>query len=799
MPENIGRFEILSEIGKGDFACVYKASDPDSGQTIALKVLQAQLPPEQTAALIQQVLAEAEATKVLSSHNIAVLYGAGEIDGKLCAATEYVQGKSIAGMLAQRDTFSIWDLLDVARQTCQGLDHAHTRQVVHYTLEPAKVLVTWDGTVKILGFGISSMGAYAAQASGRVPETLRYMSPEQLQGEPIDARSNLFSLGVILYEMVTSRKAFGGEDADQVRQEIAVGMPVTPAQINSKIQPGLNEVIMRALSKSPEQRYQAGLDLVQDLERCKESTQKAAAPRKMPQAEARRVDAASSEPAEDTRFAVRRASAATAGASAGGSISQGDSRFATTATMSAAVAYPETGPRSEPAPPKPLAPKSGAGPGGPNNGGTNNGGATNGNAAKRPSFSDMDALPPLKEVYAAPPPEPEPEPIPEAAPEADPRGGVYRGSFPGSNHGSAEAGKKTLPSEIAKRAVAELRKTPPKLFLYSIGGAVCVILLALGVIFSRIHSENAEDNATPPPATAPAEAQPANPTATAPASTQATPVPMTPEPQAAAPSPEVISVRPKKMKPRAAKVLPPPTSAIVPGQLSISSTPGGAQVLVDGHHNPSWLTPFDLAGLAPGQHLVSVSKAGYAMENRTIEVGSGSKSFLVVELAPLGATALISSVPTGAEVFMDGRDTGRATPAQVPVANLGSHIFTVRKDGYLEETTTTSLQAGQSFQYAPVLRALGVTEDIKVGGKLKKLFGGADTAGMGAVSVKTQPKGAQISVNRHVLDKGSPADFYLNPGNYIIDISLSGYKDVHRLITVDRSGKVVVDEVLDRQ
>ena len=259
MPENIGRFEILSEIGKGDFACVYKASDPDSGQTIALKVLQAQLPPEQTAALIQQVLAEAEATKVLSSHNIAVLYGAGEIDGKLCAATEYVQGKSIAGMLAQRDTFSIWDLLDVARQTCQGLDHAHTRQVVHYTLEPAKVLVTWDGTVKILGFGISSMGAYAAQASGRVPETLRYMSPEQLQGEPIDARSNLFSLGVILYEMVTSRKAFGGEDADQVRQEIAVGMPVTPAQINSKIQPGLNEVIMRALSKSPEQRYQAGL------------------------------------------------------------------------------------------------------------------------------------------------------------------------------------------------------------------------------------------------------------------------------------------------------------------------------------------------------------------------------------------------------------------------------------------------------------------------------------------------------------------------------------------------------------
>jgi len=171
----------------------------------------------------------------------------------------------------------------------------------------------------------------------------------------------------------------------------------------------------------------------------------------------------------------------------------------------------------------------------------------------------------------------------------------------------------------------------------------------------------------------------------------------------------------------------------------------------------------------------------------------------VVQLAPLGATALISSVPPGAEVFMDGRDTGRGTPAQLQVDRLGSHLFTVRKEGYLEETTTASLQAGQSFQYAPVLRALGVTDDIKLGGKFKKMFGGGDTAGMGAVSVKTQPKGAQVSVNRHVLDKGSPVDFFLNPGTYMIDITLSGYKDVHREITVDRSGKVAVDEVLERQ
>ncbi len=777
MPENIGRFEILSEIAHSDSARVYKASDPESGQTIALKVLQADLPAEEMAALVQAVLAEAETTKVLSSHNLAVLYGAGEIDGKFCAATEYVQGKSIAGMLAQHDSFSIWDLLDVARQACQGLDHAHARKVVHYTLEPAKVLVTWDGTVKILGFGISSMGARGAQASGKVPETLRYMPPEQLQGEPLDARSNLFSLGAILYEMVTNRKAFGGDNADQVRQEITVGMPVAPAQINSKIQPGLSELIMKALSKSPEQRYQSGQDLVGDLERCKESTQKAAAPRKMPKAAARNLEEgpAASEEAEEPRVAVKRASAAVAGATAGSFSSpdslQGDSASPSLATMSAAVASPETETGSGAPAPK--------------------AGTASVQGSKRPSFSEMDSLPPLKEVYVAPPPPPEPEADPEARLEAESHGGLFRGT--------AEVEKKTPPSEIAKKAVAEIRKTPAKLFLYSIGAAVCVILLVLGVIFSRVHSESAEENAAPVQAPAPAEAQPPTPAEPVPSATQASPVAMTAEPQATGAGPDVISVKPKRARPKAVKVAPPPAPVIVPGQLSVSSTPGGAQVLVDGHHNPAWLTPFDLAGLAPGQHLVSVSKPGFSTENRTIEVASGSKSFLVVQMAALGATALIGSVPSGGEVFMDGRDTGRGTPAQISVDKLGNHIFTVRKEGYLEETTSASLQAGQSFQYAPVLRSLGVTDDIRLGGKFKKMFGGSETAGMGTVSVKTQPKGAQVAVNRRVLDKGSPLDFYLNPGTYMVDITLSGYKDVHRVINVDRGGKVAVDEVLERQ
>ncbi|HMH05082.1 MAG TPA: serine/threonine-protein kinase, partial [Terriglobales bacterium] len=228
MANKIGRFEILSEIVASDFSAVYKASDPQSGQTIALKTIQLQMLGDQASVLVDQLLHEADGTKPLNSHNIALLHGLEEIDGQFCAAMEYVQGNSIGTMLARKEGFSIWDLQDIARQTCQGLDHAHSHGVVHYSLEPAKIMVTWDGTVKILSFGASSMGAFTCQIAGKAPEVLHYVSPEQLRGDPVDARSNMFSLGAILYEMVTEIKAFPGEDADQVRQAVYEATPVAP-------------------------------------------------------------------------------------------------------------------------------------------------------------------------------------------------------------------------------------------------------------------------------------------------------------------------------------------------------------------------------------------------------------------------------------------------------------------------------------------------------------------------------------------------------------------------------------------
>jgi hypothetical protein len=123
----------------------------------------------------------------------------------------------------------------------------------------------------------------------------------------------------------------------------------------------------------------------------------------------------------------------------------------------------------------------------------------------------------------------------------------------------------------------------------------------------------------------------------------------------------------------------------------------------------------------------------------------------------------------------------------------------VRKSGYIDETTNAQFVLGQTVSFSPALRPLGNVDGIRTVGKMKKLFGGKETQGMGTVSIKTQPKGAQVAVNQHILDKDSPVDFMLDPGNYVVDITMSGYAPIHKIITVDKGGKAVIDEVLQHE
>ena len=839
MPNKIGRFEILSEIAKSDLGSVYKATDPESGQTVALKTLRLEmLSGEQGGALVQQILQEAETSKILNSPNIALLYGAGEMEGQLCAAMEYVQGNSIGTMLARKEGFSIWDLLDISRQACQGLDHAHSHHIAHYSLEPAKVMVTWDGTVKILSFGISTMGAMASQATGNAPTLLYYMAPEQLHGDPLDARSNLFSWGAILYEMVTERKAFDAEEADAVRHKILEEMPPPPVQIHPKVHPALSEVIMKAIAKSPEERYQSGQDLVNDLEKCKESatkttakkaatspqvtsapkiatpapaakrpapavaskpavapsipkipenpvaTAKASSPVPPPKLASPQMESANratqQEPAPANPYSARKAAAAAAGLDGAGVVAatpalDPSSQFISScvkasveaianqeAAMSAASAVEEEEVQSPGIAVDPMMAEGASGKG------------------SGLSFSEIDELPPLKEIYIAPPP-----PAPEIPPPAELNAPILLTP-------SEPPKPKVQPREVAKKAVKEIKKTPPQLFAYSIAGAVALILLVIVGIAYHIRSENAQDEDIGPPPTA------ANTPAQSPAPSNTQAAAQAPEPEAVEPAQPAVTVKPRYPSKRKAVPAVAPAPVIVPGQLTVNSTPEGALVHVDGQSDASWVTPYNLSGLKPGQHTVVISKAGFSNETRNIDVTSGSKLFLVVQLAPSVAILSVTSDPAGASIFVDGHDTGRVTPADVH-ADKGSHTILVRKQGYLDETANANVIVGQTFHFAPVLRPLGTTDDIKTVGKFKKFFGGGDVAGMGSVSIKTQPKGAQVAVNRRIVDKATPVQFYLNPGNYELDITYSGYKPIHRIINVEKGGKLAFDETMDRE
>ncbi|MGH9513928.1 MAG: protein kinase domain-containing protein [Terriglobales bacterium] len=811
MSTKIGRFEIQAEISRSSTGSVNKACDPTGGQIVALKVVDLKPFGEKAPAIVKRILEEAESSKLLNTHNIAMLFGAGEIDGSFCATMEYVQGNSIETMLERKEVFSIWDVQDIARQCCQGLDHARVNKVLHYSLEPGKVMVQWDGIVKMLAFGVSRVGAFAAECCPATPKVLHYMSPEQLQGQPLDTSSNLFSLGAILYEMVTQQKAFDGEDANRVREAVLDLMPLPPCEINSKVDPGLSDVIMKAISKSAAERYQSGQELINDLEKCKNNPVKSAPANKTVQPpaafkasqvqppiqrepELKKVSNAAVACTETPAPASAKASAMAAGAgvqqpptlqSLKAAKADSSQQFISTcikASIDAVIEKNEGKIKMSSATlePEVKAPKIKTDP--------MMDESRKGNGGQR-SFSEIDELPPLKEVVVLPPGHVEVEDVFVDEPQP-------------SSFNKPEPDQVSLPvREMAKKAVLEVKKTPPKMFLYSIGAAAAIILVTSAVIALRIHSENTVDDGSSQgtSVTSPAESSPASPNGRRSQNqviTQAAQLPIAPESQNAE---SQSSARKYAARRKPKPVVAPPAPAVIPAELMVNSNPAGAQIQVDGRSDPSWITPYNISGLVPGQHTVYINKPGFAPEIRTIDAISAGKSTVMISFRQLPATVFFVSAPVGASIVVDGKDTGHVTPAQISLDKPGAHTFLVKKQGYLDQSTTATLSPGQTFHYSPTLNALGDTEDIKTVGKLKKFFGSSEPVGMGIVSIKIQPRGSQITVNGRLLEKLSPVDFYLNPGTYVIDATASGFKSARHVVTVTRGGKVTLDDILDRQ
>lgn len=259
---------------------------------------------------------------------------------------------------------------------------------------------------------------------------------------------------------------------------------------------------------------------------------------------------------------------------------------------------------------------------------------------------------------------------------------------------------------------------------------------------------------------------------------------------------EVREIQPRTGKPHTAKAQPVAMPvAAAEGQLMISSEPDGANIIVEGRPEQSWKTPQVISSLAPGNYRVTISKAGYATETRSIEVLSGNRASLDVKLNAVKASLTIGGTP-GARIVIDGRDTGKFSPAEFNL-DPAVHNISLHKEGYFDSTTDIKLAPGQAASYSPTLKQAGRTDNIKVvGGGFKKIFGGGSSDGMSRIEIKSEPKGAQITVNGTTLSKTTPLEIQLEPGNYEITLQKDGYKPFHKSITTQANDKLKIDETL---
>jgi serine/threonine-protein kinase len=246
---------------------VYHGFDPVIGRGVAVKTLH--LSEAGTGLsrneLIGRFQTEARAAGLLTHPNIVVVYDAGEEDGLFYITMEFVQGRSLQSLIDAHQPFPVPRVLKLMEQVCSALDFAHQHNVVHRDIKPANLMLTADDVVKITDFGTAKILQFGTAQTAHVMGTPSYMSPEQVKGKPVDGRSDIFSLGVILYELLTGEKPFPGQNITTVIYKIINEEPIPPRSLDSTIHPGLSAVIGRALAKDPSARYQSCHELLTAL------------------------------------------------------------------------------------------------------------------------------------------------------------------------------------------------------------------------------------------------------------------------------------------------------------------------------------------------------------------------------------------------------------------------------------------------------------------------------------------------------------------------------------------------------
>ena len=265
---NYGRYGIQKELGSGSVGVVFLAHDPHIDRQVALKVLRPDLVTSE--AFVQRFLKEAKAIGRLSHPNIVTVYDVGKDHGTIYIAMEFLDGEPLIKLVGHKE-FSEKEIVHLGIQVAAALDYAHGNRIVHRDIKPANIILTSKGLVKITDFGIARIEDPSADQQTRAGEILgtpAYMSPEQILGQPVDGRSDIYSCGVLFYELSTGVRPFRGENLAAIFRAVTQDIPADPTKVKPSVSPGLSQIIMKCLSKEPDQRFQTCRAMAEAMEGC---------------------------------------------------------------------------------------------------------------------------------------------------------------------------------------------------------------------------------------------------------------------------------------------------------------------------------------------------------------------------------------------------------------------------------------------------------------------------------------------------------------------------------------------------
>jgi len=272
--KKLGRYEILSELGKGAMGIVYKAVDPLIDRTVAIKTINLNLSGDEIAGFVERFNREAKSAGRLNHPNIVTIYDVGRADDTAFIAMEHLEGQELKQIISSNQTLQPERIVEITAQVADALAFAHDHGVVHRDIKPANIMVLHNGGVKIMDFGIAMTASGSQTQAGTILGSPKYMSPEQVSGETVDGRSDIFSLGAVLYELLTGISVFGGENSTltSIMYQVMNEIPNLPTSVNPSLPAAFDYIVARAMAKDPEHRYQSAREMADDLRNFKKLT-----------------------------------------------------------------------------------------------------------------------------------------------------------------------------------------------------------------------------------------------------------------------------------------------------------------------------------------------------------------------------------------------------------------------------------------------------------------------------------------------------------------------------------------------